>query len=243
MPPEISNDQELSLKKRARRRLVGAIALVILMIVILPMVLKDRTAVTSEEPIKITMPDEAALHESSQHVQATEATERAPAEISNVDAQPFADEQPLNTNTHTEPTTAMPVDVAPAIKDDEVTVVDAKKEEKPAAKKPEVKKAEIKKPLEKPVETKATSIDAKPVAQSGGTFTIQVGVYTDAANVRQLQAKLKDAGFNSRTEKISTPKGEGIRLRVGKFASRQEAADALEKIKAAGLTGMVMSND
>ena len=32
MPPELTNDQELSLKKRARRRLVGAIALVLLMV-------------------------------------------------------------------------------------------------------------------------------------------------------------------------------------------------------------------
>jgi len=58
-----------------------------------------------------------------------------------------------------------------------------------------------------------------------------------------LQAKLKDAGFNARTEKVSTAKGEQIRLRVGKFASRQEAADALVKINGAGLPGMVMSND
>lgn len=35
-------DQGLSFKKRARRRLVGAIALVLLMVIILPMVLEDR---------------------------------------------------------------------------------------------------------------------------------------------------------------------------------------------------------
>lgn len=244
MPPEISNDQELSLKKRARRRLVGAIALVILMIIILPMVLEDRTAVTPDTPVKITMPDEAALDaESNQLVQLNDAVESAPAETPNTDAQQFADVQPSNANTHTEPTPVATVEIAPAVGHDEVKADEDKKEEKPAVKKPEVQKVEVKKPLEKPVETKVGSVDAKSVTQSSGSFTIQVGAYSDAAKVKQLQAKLKAAGFNSRTEKISTPKGENIRLRVGKFASRQDAADALIKINAAGLSGMVMSND
>ncbi|MEI2615831.1 MAG: SPOR domain-containing protein [Methylotenera sp.] len=245
MPPEISNDQELSLKKRARRRLVGAIALVILMIIILPMILEDRTAVTPDTPIKITMPDEAALDaESNQHVQLNDVVESAPAETPNTNAQQFADVQPSNANTHTEPTPVATAEIVPAVGHDEVVKADeVKKEEKPAVKKPEVQKVEEKKPLEKPAETKVGSVDAKSVTQSSGSFTIQVGVYSDAANVKQLQAKLKEAGYNSRTEKISTPKGEKIRLRVGKFASRQDAADALIKINAAGLSGMVMSND
>jgi DedD protein len=57
MPPELPNDQELSLKKRARRRLVGAIALVLLMVIVLPMILQDRSALAPQAPIKITMPD------------------------------------------------------------------------------------------------------------------------------------------------------------------------------------------
>ncbi|PPD54857.1 MAG: sporulation protein [Methylotenera sp.] len=244
MPPEISNDQELSLKKRARRRLVGAIALVILMIIILPMILEDRTAVTPDEPIKITMPDEAALDaESNQHVQLDDVVESAPAETPNTNAQQFADVQPSNANSHTEPTPVATAEIVPAVGRDEIKADEVKKEEKPSVKKPEVQKVEEKKPLEKPAETKVGSVDVKSVTQSSGSFTIQVGVYSDAANVKQLQAKLKEAGYNSRTEKISTPKGEKIRLRVGKFASRQEAADALIKINAAGLSGMVMSND
>ena len=53
MPPEITNDQELGLKKRARRRLVGAIALVVLMMIILPIILQDRAAITPKEAITI----------------------------------------------------------------------------------------------------------------------------------------------------------------------------------------------
>lgn len=56
MPPDLPNDQALNLKKRARRRLVGAIALVLLMVIVLPQVLQDRVAMSQHENIKITMP-------------------------------------------------------------------------------------------------------------------------------------------------------------------------------------------
>lgn len=51
-------DQGLSFKKRARRRLVGAIALVLLMVIILPMVLEDREKSVQQEDIEIVMPNE-----------------------------------------------------------------------------------------------------------------------------------------------------------------------------------------
>ena len=52
------SDQELQFKKRARRRLVGAVALVLLMIILLPMVLEDRTAQTPKEDIVISIPSQ-----------------------------------------------------------------------------------------------------------------------------------------------------------------------------------------
>jgi DedD protein len=106
------------------------------------------------------------------------------------------------------------------------------------AKTPETKPAPVKaeaKPVIKPAEVKFP--DSSP-----NGFTVQVGVFSDAANVKQLQDKLKQAGFSSYTEKISTPNGQKIRLRAGKFATRQEASDALNRIKSAGLSGMVISN-
>jgi len=56
-----------------------------------------------------------------------------------------------------------------------------------------------------------------------------------------LQGKLSDLGYKSQTEKIDTEKGKKIRLRTQLFGDRNEAAIALENIKDAGLTGMVVS--
>jgi DedD protein len=52
------NEQDLLLRKRARRRLVGAIALVIMAIVILPMVL-DRAPKLEGQDIEIIIPSES----------------------------------------------------------------------------------------------------------------------------------------------------------------------------------------
>lgn len=54
LPPQ--SDQELQFKKRARRRLVGAVALVLLMIILLPMILQDRTAKAPKQDVVVSIP-------------------------------------------------------------------------------------------------------------------------------------------------------------------------------------------
>lgn len=192
------SDQELSFKKRARRRLVGAIALVLLMVILLPMLLKDRAASDSQDKITITLPNEASTSETS----ASETP--APADF---DSKVVPSES-VKTEEVAQPETA-PVETS-----DEVANTEA-----PA--KPETKS------------------ETKPEAPH--KFYVQVGVFSDIANVKQLQIKLSDLGYKSQTEKIKTDKGEKIRLKTQVFAERNEAAIALENIKDAGLTGMVVS--
>ena len=64
---------------------------------------------------------------------------------------------------------------------------------------------------------------------------MQLGVYRDAQNVKSLQARLKTAGFASSTEAV----GEKTRVRVGPFATRPAAEQALAKLKRAGVAGVV----
>lgn len=81
---------------------------------------------------------------------------------------------------------------------------------------------------------------AKPAAAEE-SYTVQIGVFSDAANVKQLQGKLSDAGYKSYTEQVDTPKGQKIRLRVGAYATRAEAERARDKLKAAGTAGIVVA--
>ncbi len=223
MPPELPNEQELILKKRARRRLVGAIALVLLMVIVLPMILKDRAAPDVQDSIKISMPESKTDDFNSTVIpQDGNAGTPTPEEGAAV---PDA-----------------PADVAEPHKS-EPKVTDVK----PATEKAVAEKA-TEKPAEKPVaktESKKAESAKTTVATltKNESFTVQIGVFSDAANVKQLQDKLKQAGYSSHTEKLSTAKGEKIRLRAGNFNSRQDADAALSKMKQAGLTGMVMTNN
>jgi DedD protein len=225
MPPELPNEQELILKKRARRRLVGAVALVLLMVIVLPMILKDRTAPDAQDSIKISMPETKTDDFNSTVIPLDGAVDKPkPEEGTAVSDAPADLIEPDKSETQTE--------VKPAEK-----VATVKATEKPVVK-----------PLEKAQEKPAESKKPEPAKVAvvapakNESFTVQIGVFSDSANVKQLQDKLKQAGYSSHTEKLSTPKGEKIRLRAGNFNSRPDAEAALSKIKQAGLTGMVMPN-
>lgn len=198
-----SDEQELQFRKRARRRLVGAIALVLLMITMLPMVLDDRSATLPQNEIAISIPaqDEEDF--------ASSITPVIPAPTSAEEAVDSAVE-PLQLQGLTE------------------------------------RDAELR------AEANAAAIAAAgqapapptPVAETAKTptYSVQIGVFSDAGNVNQLVEKLKGIGIASSTEKIQTAQGEKIRLRAGPFASRALADDALADIKDAGLSGMIITN-
>jgi DedD protein len=257
MPPEIQNDQALDLKKRARRRLVGAIALVIIMIIVLPMVIKDRAAPeVAKDDIKISMPATLAAVESNQQALPQSNTAEHHTEQTTTPA-PVVSATELVVNMPDKANSTVPINdvsMAESIEKTPEPIVAPKEIKKPEVKTTEnqsvqekhnQKPAEIKPVVTKLAETKSADVkknEEVKVEAKNGDFTIQIGVYSDAANVAQLQAKLKAAGFTSRTEKVSTPKGEKIRLRVGKYSTRQDAADALTTLNASGMTGMVITN-
>ncbi|PKO45111.1 MAG: sporulation protein [Betaproteobacteria bacterium HGW-Betaproteobacteria-22] len=222
MPPEITQDQVLSLKKRARRRLVGAIALVLLMLIILPQVLQDRVATHQQEAISIVMPEALAP-------KSLDATQYTPT-----------NREGLISDDHS--TASISNEAA---NDTEPTIESLIAEKEQQAQKSQQKSASVN---QKPDQTAFMAKSDKKAdtgvqKNSVESYVVQVGVYSDTANVKRLQDQLKKAGFSTFTEKTSTPKGEGIRLKVGQFGSRQAAADALTKIKEIGLQGIVISNE
>lgn len=225
MPPDLPNDQELTLKKRARRRLVGAIALVVLMIIVLPQVLQDRALVAQQEPIKITMPEISSPTNQNtvpQSVSEDSALNRSDAVSDQQDSEIIA---PVTESVIDKPAEVSSLKVPDTKKQPEKTI-EPTVEKKVVVKTPEVSKAEN---------------DAS--VQPKESFTVQVGVYSDIENVKRLQEQLKQAGFSTTTEKVKTPKGDSLRLKAGSFNSRQNAEVALAKIKTIGLSGIIVANE
>ena len=214
------NDQELTLKKRARRRLVGAIALVLIMIIVLPMILKDRTNKQPADEVTITLNNN----------QKPEILPEASDFDSNVI--PSSENEPSSPQ------------VDKSIQDSEPAGSISEPVDDPEATKPVNLNTENKKPATSQMvakQTETSEIDNHKNIAPGSKFYVQIGVFSDEANVKKLQAKLTDLGYKSQTEKIDTPKGKKIRLRTQLLGERSDAAIALQNIKDAGLTGMVVS--
>jgi DedD protein len=213
------------LKKRARRRLVGAIALVLLMVIILPQVLQDRALLAQQEPIKITMPELAnspvEMVVNNPVITSAVSQQQAAENIAAVTHPSAAEIVSDNKASDSE----KPLTESEVIKQTEHKSVEAAAN-KIAVKTPEASKSQIQTPI-----------------KSQESFTVQVGVYSDADNVKRLQEQLKQAGFSTHTEKVKTPKGDSLRLKVGNFNSRQDALTALDRIKAIGLPGIVVGNE
>lgn len=255
MPPDLPNEQELILKKRARRRLVGAIALVLLMVIVLPRVLQDRVALTQQEAIRITMPN-AVTDQAGMDQKIEPALDKAPVESHvSQNADPSTNLEPkvesVIASKEPEPKKNELKNLAPKVS--QATV----KQEKKAQVKPEAKAddasgdAGVKAAEAKAVEPKAQESkvqepktqESRKTEKQTENFTVQVGVYSDTVNVKRLQDQLKQAGFSTATEKVTTSKGESIRLKAGSFTSRQDAVNAMARLKEIGLPGMVIGSE
>lgn len=233
MAAEQLTDKETQFKKRARRRLVGAVALVLLMVTVLPMVLDDRSGQTTSQPeIALNIPSQDGTGFTSKII-------------------PVKDEPPAAAEPQVE--MAPPLDtpakpVAPEPKPDgAVSNKSAPAPQAEAAPAP-AKPAE---PAPEPKPAPAPTAEAsKPVvtaaAPSGsmkkGTVSVQIGVFSDAAKVDEMRSKIAASGVKCYTEDLNTSKGDKIRLRCGPYPTRADAQQALDRIKLAGFGGILVTN-
>ena len=74
-------------------------------------------------------------------------------------------------------------------------------------------------------------------AESGSQkFVLQVAAMSSAEKAAEVQAKLREAGISSYTQKTHTPSGELIRVRVGPL-SKEDAEKVRAKLSRLGLSG------
>jgi DedD protein len=78
-------------------------------------------------------------------------------------------------------------------------------------------------------------------AATASRHWVQVGAYSEAATVRSVRQKIDKLGLNSVEQPVDTSAGPRMRVRLGPFASRDEAERVLARLKAGGLNGSVIS--
>ena len=234
------NEQEIQFRKRARRRLIGAIALVLLMVTVLPMVLDEHELKAPMPEIAITIPGQDSTGFTSKVVPVVSpsvppaATPASPAAAKVQLSSPLGKPKAVNGKNPASATSAATTPSTSPAKAPESASPPAPEQENLSA-----PVADTEQPV--PAKPRQAAAVGKPAVKNG-SFSVQIGVFTDAANVQQLQAKVTAQGLQSFTENLATPKGPKIRLRAGPFADRDAAEKAQEKLKAAGLGGIVVLN-
>ena len=234
-------DPVLPEKKRARRRLVGAVALALAVAVGLPMILdSEPKPATNDIDIRIPSKEKAR----AQVVPAAEALDKREeiVEPSNMAEEPIAPEPVVAEVSLPEVRQEVkPVpkpEIKPAVERAQARLVD-KPEGKPEGKpenKAQSRSAAEPKPDAKPEAARALAIlEDKPVAAQ--KYVVQVAALQSQEKVNELQGKLKAAGISSFTQKS----GDWIRIRVGPV-SREEGAQVRAKLTRLGLSGSVVPN-
>lgn len=231
------------LKRRARRRLVGAVALVVFVVIALPIVL-DREPKPISQDLTIQIPSQDATKFNTKVLPPEEGsagkavpTPPAPATQAPATQAPApgaaltmpAASAAGGATTEAPKTAAVAQTAPPPPPLPEPKTEVAKPETKTAETKPVKPKAETK-PAAKPVET-AKAAESRTTAE-GEVFFVPLGSYLKQENVRQVQSKVTSAGFKSYSEKLASGQ---IRLRAGPFTSRDAAETARNKLKSSGV--------
>ncbi|MBE2257747.1 MAG: SPOR domain-containing protein [Candidatus Accumulibacter sp.] len=233
-----SSDPQLHLKKKARRRLVGAVAIAGLAAVVLPMVMDEEPKAPAQD-VQIRIPGQDQLQFDPKELAARSAppvaavgeehdgvAPKATATASTDEPADAAAARPVEKPVEkaAEKKTGKPVERAPSAKAD-----------KPAEKAPPAK---ADKPAAFPAADVGKPVEAPP-AKSNGQHVILVGAFANPDNVKKLLSTIGKAGVPTYTEILNSPDGKRTRVRAGPFPNREAAEKALEKLKRIGVGGVV----
>ena len=221
------SEEELLLRKRARRRLVGAIVLVIFSVIVLPIIFDEPKPENEQHDIAINLPafdknnkvdlvppkeelmSRGAIQEYDKPKVNQQSIEEATETLSERKRTPIPGIKPkidsrysLETKNATTTTTTATTNVTNSAV---VTTTDVSK------------------------------------ADTSKGFVIQLGAFSDQSKAKQQLENLAASGFKGYTEVLKTGNNEVTRVRMGPFMTRDAAENELKKLKKLGLDGVVTS--
>jgi DedD protein len=228
------------IRKRARHRLMGSVVLVLGAVVGLPLLFDSQPRpVAIDTPIVIPDRNQISPLSATAGSAKTGAIKEGLAQDQVIAAgQTGAAKSAVTNSAGLDP-------------HEEVVTKDSKAEAKAEAKlepKSELKaeakpepKSENKPDAKEAAKAKAL-LDGKEAPNSGDAVrsVVQVGAYADLAKAKEARAKLESAGFKTYTQEIDTKDGKRIRVRVGPFATKEEADKTAEKIRKLNLQTSVL---
>ena len=235
-------------RTRARQRLVGAVVLLGIGIIGFPLLFE-----TQPRPIPVDLPIEIPRKESAPllHMPATRLQPARSAEPKAPASAPGEIVETAAEGGHEIPAPASaPVVAAPVPAASKAGPKAASPKPAVAAEKPSTGEAAHPAAAQKPVPSAAEEgIRAKALLEgkaaaggdAAGRYVVQVGAFAEVTAARETRLKVEKLGLKTYTQVVETDAGKRIRVRVGPFASRDEADKAASKLKAAGLGSAVLT--
>ncbi len=207
-----------TLKRRARRRLIGAIAMVLAAVIVLPMIFDAERAPQGPD-VSIQIPNQEALTVKPQPT--PESKPRVVEPVAPRALEPGVAKAPARTAAVGEPRPA------------EAQSPPSRPAEKAAA------KADARPVPDKVEEARVKALlngqkSAASAPAAAGDYAVQVGAFASDDKVREARDKLAGAGIWSFVEKLDTREGGRTRVRAGPFATREAAESARERVRGLG---------
>jgi DedD protein len=230
MPPPILDERSQQDSHRAKVRIGVAVALLVTAIVILTALNQRRSENTTEAPADAQLAAQTNLSSTDMEVPPA-VPEESPstAETNPSIPEPVAPPPPPEPGKLPDSSSAPTLKAAaPAPEEESAGAPQQQSFVARAAQslsKPQMSAAAVQSPARSP------STAASPTAPlAPKSYAVQLGVFTDIDNAKQLQSKLAEHGIPSHTE---------TRVQIGPFKSREEADQAREKLKKLGIAAVI----
>jgi DedD protein len=198
----VADKQDTSQDFNPKHRVVGAIILVVLAVILVPWILRDRAPSTPPQPTADAPAPDTRLV----------VTPLTPV--------PLTDKPPAPVTVKTIPSLVAPATPAAS----ETGAVTASISDAPLPGKPAVKSPS------KP----------SPATALGKGWIVQVGAFSHTDNAKRLKESLVRHGYAPELDKIALNPGQGVRVRVGPYATEADARAAQARIqRELGIKGVV----
>ena len=253
--PPADDNAVATARTAARRRLVGALVLLLIGIVGFPVLFE-----TQPRPLPLDIPIAVPLRDLPDDAAAAPAAQRKPLPVPSLPADAGAEAAvtpavlaaPATVVAAPEPAPATapvtaPVAVAPLPMPAPLpTLVPAPAPAPattaaPPALRPAAPQARPGDEARARALLEGAATTAAPTASAPGRFVVQVGAFTDASTLRDARAKVEKLGLKTYTQVIENDAGKRTRVRVGPFPTREEADAAATKLKGSGLPANVLT--
>lgn len=220
-------------RTRARRRLIGAVVLLAAGIVVFPLVFE-----TQPRPIATDLPIEVPARKDGGSVGPARPVAKRPAPPAELPAEAPVEPAPQVAAAASAPAPVPSPTPAASKPAERVQAAAAPKPSAPAPKPAPVAKAEESQRAKSLLEGKAAAAAAEA---REGRFVVQVGAFTDAAALKDARQRVEKLGLKTYTQVVETEAGKRTRVRIGPFATREEADHAAAKLKNAALPAAVLT--